>query len=78
MTPQSVEHFGTIRSMLIDALALGRHAKVTSDVFNDFPADENSAPDLVLLREDAVPLTDGRTFVLDLNELPTPEPETGS
>lgn len=54
MTPQSEEHSSTIRSMQIDsALALGRHAKVTSDVCIDFPADENSAPDLAILREDA-------------------------
>lgn len=46
-TPQSEEHSSTIRSMQIDsALALGRHAKVTSDVYIDFPADENSAPEL--------------------------------
>ncbi|MFJ7767899.1 hypothetical protein ACIQ1J_05650 [Streptomyces sp. NPDC097107] len=45
MTPQSEEHSSTIRSMQIDsALALGRHAKVTSGVYIDFPADENSAP----------------------------------
>ncbi|MEU2777918.1 Uma2 family endonuclease [Streptomyces sp. NPDC007162] len=54
MTPQSEEHSSTIRSMQIDsAAALGRHAKVTSDVYIDFPADENSAPDLAILREDA-------------------------
>ncbi|MEV0846091.1 Uma2 family endonuclease [Streptomyces sp. NPDC049954] len=53
MTPQSEEHSSTIRSMQIDTLALGRHAKVTSDVYIDFPADENSAPDLAILREDA-------------------------
>jgi Uma2 family endonuclease len=53
MTPQSEEHSSTIRSMQIDTLALGRHAKVTSDVYLDFPADENSAPDLAILREDA-------------------------
>ncbi|GGR85913.1 hypothetical protein GCM10010269_26340 [Streptomyces humidus] len=53
MTPQSEEHSSTIRSMQIDSLALGRHAKVTSDVYIDFPADENSAPDLAILREDA-------------------------
>jgi hypothetical protein len=41
MTPRSEEHSSTIRSMQIDsALALGRHAKVTSDVYIDFPADE--------------------------------------
>ncbi|MDO0926592.1 hypothetical protein QQY24_14655 [Streptomyces sp. TG1A-8] len=40
--------------MRIDsAPALGRHAKVTSDVYTDFPADDNSAPDLAILREDA-------------------------
>lgn len=53
MTPQSEEHSSTIRSMQIDSLALGRHAKVTSDVYIDFPADENSAPDFAILREDA-------------------------
>ncbi|MFE7119892.1 Uma2 family endonuclease [Streptomyces sp. NPDC057654] len=53
MTPQSEEHSSTIRSLQIDTLALGRHAKVTSDVYLDFPADENSAPDLAILREDA-------------------------
>ncbi|UYM24340.1 Uma2 family endonuclease [Streptomyces albus] len=53
MTPQSVERSSTIRSLQIDTLALGRHAKVTSDVYLDFPADENSAPDLAILREDA-------------------------
>ncbi|MGW3851540.1 Uma2 family endonuclease [Streptomyces fagopyri] len=142
MTPQSEEHSSTIRSMQIDsAAALGRHAKVTSDVYIDFPADENSAPDLAILREDArkegkrytfedvllisqvvstssartdyddctakygrhgipvylvvdpyaqevvlhthkygtgklpIPLADGRTFTLDLDELPHAEPE---
>ena len=156
MTPQSEEHSSTIRSMQIDSLALGRHAKVTSDVSIDFPADENSAPDLAILREDArkegkrysfedvllisevvstssarkdyddctakygrcgipiylvvdpyaqevvlhtqpagsgyvaahthaygtgklpIPLADGRTFTLDLDELPRPERETGA
>ncbi|MFF0423379.1 Uma2 family endonuclease [Streptomyces sp. NPDC004520] len=156
MTPQSLEHSSTIRSMQIDTLALGRHAKVTSDVYIDFPADENSAPDLAILREDAekqgkrygfedvlliaevvsvssarkdyddctakygrygipvylvvdpyaaevvvhtqptgtgyiaahthqygtgklpIDLADGRTFTLDLDELPRPEPETGA
>ncbi|QCX82473.1 hypothetical protein C9F11_44545 (plasmid) [Streptomyces sp. YIM 121038] len=53
MTPQSEEHSSTIRSLQIDTLALGRHAKVTSDVYIDFPADENSAPDLAILRENA-------------------------
>lgn len=53
MTPQSEEHSSTIRSMQIDSLALGRHAKVISDVYIDFPADENSAPDLAIMREDA-------------------------
>jgi Uma2 family endonuclease len=156
MTPQSEERSSTIRSMQIDSLTLGRHAKVTSDVYIGFPADENSAPDLAILREDArkegkrysfedvllisevvsassarkdyddctakygrygipiylivdpyagevvlhtqptangystalkraygtgklpVPLADGRTFTLDLDELPRPEPETGA
>ncbi|MFE0520794.1 Uma2 family endonuclease [Streptomyces sp. NPDC058954] len=154
VTPRSEEHSSTIRSMQIDSLALGRHAKVTSDIYIDFPADENSAPDLAILREDArkkgkrysfedvllisevvstssarkdyddctatygrygipiylvvdpyagevvlhteptangystalkraygtgklpIPLADGRTFTLDLDELPRPEPET--
>ncbi|MFJ4920764.1 hypothetical protein [Streptomyces sp. NPDC088725] len=53
MTRQSEERSSTIRSMQIDTLPLGRHAKVTSDVYIDFPADENSAPDLAILREDA-------------------------
>ncbi|MCF3962722.1 Uma2 family endonuclease [Streptomyces fuscigenes] len=53
MTPRSEEHSSTIRSMQIDTLALGRHAKVTSDVYIDFPADESSAPDLAILRKDA-------------------------
>ncbi|GAA2259441.1 MULTISPECIES: Uma2 family endonuclease [Kitasatospora] len=53
MTPQSEEHSSTIRSMQIDSLALGRHAKVISDVYIDFPADENSAPDFAIMREDA-------------------------
>ncbi|MFI6408730.1 Uma2 family endonuclease [Streptomyces sp. NPDC050548] len=156
MTPRSEEHSSTIKSMQIDSLALGRHAKVTSDVYIDFPADENSAPDLAILREDArkagkrysfadvllisevvstssarkdyddctakygrygipvylvvdpyarevvlhtdptasgystalkraygtgklpIPLADGRTFTLDLDELPLPDPETGT
>ncbi|MCX5422589.1 Uma2 family endonuclease [Streptomyces sp. NBC_00078] len=156
MTPQSEEHSSTIRSMQIDSLALGRHAKITSDVYLDFPADENSAPDLAILREDAqkqgkrysfedvlliaevvsvssarkdyddctakygrygipvylvvdpyagevvvhtqptgdgyiaahthkygtgklpIELADGRTFTLDLDELPRPQPETGT
>lgn len=53
MTPQSFEHSSTIKSMQIDSLALGRHAKTASDVYLDFPADENSAPDFAILREDA-------------------------
>ena len=53
MTPQSEEHSRTIRAMNIDSLTLGRHAKTLSDVYIDFPADENSAPDLAILREDA-------------------------
>ncbi|MFJ6697011.1 Uma2 family endonuclease [Streptomyces sp. NPDC091272] len=53
MTPQSEEHSSTIRSLQIDSLALGRHAKVISDVYLDFPADENSAPDLAVMRQDA-------------------------
>ncbi|MFJ9522672.1 Uma2 family endonuclease [Kitasatospora sp. NPDC101801] len=53
MTPQSFEHSSTIKSMQIDSLSLGRHAKTASDVYIDFPADENSAPDFAILREDA-------------------------
>ncbi|MEV0484182.1 Uma2 family endonuclease [Streptomyces sp. NPDC050508] len=53
LTPQSFEHSSTIRSMHIDSLSLGRQAKVASDVYIDFPADENSAPDLAILRDDA-------------------------
>ncbi|QKW21337.1 Uma2 family endonuclease [Kitasatospora sp. NA04385] len=53
MTPRSEEHSSTIKSMQIDSLSLGRHAKTTSDVYLDFPADENSAPDFAILREDA-------------------------
>jgi len=154
MTPQSFEHSSTIKSMQYDTIvSLGRHAKTASDVYIDFPADENSAPDLAVLREDArregkrysfedvllisevvstssarkdyddctakygrygipvylvvdpyarevvlhteptasgystahtraygtgklpIPLADGRTFTLDLDELPVPEPE---
>ncbi|WP_416974796.1 Uma2 family endonuclease [Streptomyces sp. 4F14] len=156
MTPRSFEHSSTIKSMQIDSLALGRHAKTASDVYIDFPADENSAPDFAILREDAqtqgkrysfedvllisevvsvssarkdyddctakygrygipvymvvdpyaaevvvhteptgtgyitarthkygtgklpVELADGRTYTLDLDELPRPEPETGA
>ncbi|MFC1417607.1 Uma2 family endonuclease [Streptacidiphilus cavernicola] len=53
MTPRSFEHSSTIKSMQIDSLSLGRHAKTASDVYLDFPADENSAPDFAILREDA-------------------------
>jgi Uma2 family endonuclease len=53
MTPQSFEHSSTIKSMQIDSLSLGRHAKTVSDVYLDFPVDENSAPDFAILREDA-------------------------
>ncbi|ROR37720.1 Uma2 family endonuclease [Kitasatospora cineracea] len=53
MTPRSEEHSRTIRSMHIDSLTLGRHAKVISDVYIDFPADENSAPDFAIVREGA-------------------------
>ncbi|MFJ1791978.1 Uma2 family endonuclease [Kitasatospora griseola] len=53
MTPRSFEHSSTIKSMQIDSLSLGRHAKTASDVYIDFPADENSAPDFAILREDA-------------------------
>lgn len=53
MAPLGEERSSTIRSPHIDSLALGRHAKVTSDVYIDFPADENSALDLAILREDA-------------------------
>ncbi|MFJ6695881.1 Uma2 family endonuclease [Streptomyces sp. NPDC091272] len=156
LTPQSYEHSSTIKSMQYDTVvSLGRHAKTPSDVYIDFPADENSAPDLAILREDArregkrhtfedvllisevvsvssarkdyddctakygrygipvylivdpyaaeavlhteptgngygtsrvhsygtgklpIPLADGRTFVLDLDELPLPEADSG-
>ncbi|WP_327168700.1 Uma2 family endonuclease [Streptomyces subrutilus] len=53
MTPQSFEHSSTIKSMQIDSLSLGRRAKTASEVYPDFPADENSAPDFAILREDA-------------------------
>ncbi|MED7948364.1 Uma2 family endonuclease [Streptomyces sp. BE303] len=53
MTPRSEEHFSTIKSIQIDSCALGRHVKGISDVCIDFPADENSAPDVVILREGA-------------------------
>ena len=54
MTPQSFEHSSTIKSMQYDTIvSLGRHAKTASDVYIDFPADEYSAPDLAILREDA-------------------------
>lgn len=54
MTPQSEEHSSTIKAMQYDTiLSFGRHAKTVSDVYIDFPADENSAPDLAILREDA-------------------------
>ncbi len=157
MTPQSFEHSSTIKSMQYDTIvSLGRHAKTASDVYIDFPADEHSAPDLAILREDArregkrysfedvvlisevvstssarkdyddcttkygrygipiylvvdpyaqevvvhtqptttgyvaahthkygqgklpIPLADGRTFTLDLDELPGPEPESNA
>ncbi|GGZ76741.1 hypothetical protein GCM10010371_40600 [Streptomyces subrutilus] len=32
MTPQSFEHSSTIKSMQIDSLSLGRHAKTASEV----------------------------------------------
>ncbi|MGQ4332686.1 hypothetical protein [Streptomyces hayashii] len=83
MTPQSFERSNTIKSMQYDTIgSLGRHAKTASDVHIDFPAGENSAPDPAILREDArrearrcILLADGRTFTLDLDELPRPEPE---
>ncbi|MDT0573083.1 hypothetical protein RM704_37480 [Streptomyces sp. DSM 3412] len=34
-------------------VSLGRHAKTASDVYIDFPADENSAPAPAILHEDA-------------------------
>ncbi|WP_031519153.1 Uma2 family endonuclease [Streptomyces sp. NRRL F-5123] len=52
-TPRSEEHSKTIRSMMIDSLPLGRHANVVSDVYIDFPADEFSAPDFAIIREEA-------------------------
>jgi Uma2 family endonuclease len=63
MTPQSEEHSATIKSMQLDAAAaLGRRAKAISDVYIDFPADENSAPDFAIIREDAqhVPVRSAR------------------
>lgn len=60
MAPRSIEHAGTIRSMQNDTFALGLHAKVTSDVYLDVPAEECSAPDLAILREDA--RRDGERF----------------
>ncbi|MFJ3417077.1 Uma2 family endonuclease [Streptomyces sp. NPDC086082] len=157
LTPRSFEHSSTIKSMQYDTVvSLGRHAKTPSDVYIDFPADENSAPDLAILRDDArregtrysfedvllisevvstssvrkdyddctakygrygipvylvvdpyarevvlhtqptgagyiaahtykygtgklpIPLADGRTFTLDLDQLPRPEPEAGA
>ncbi|GAQ55242.1 Uma2 family endonuclease [Streptomyces acidiscabies] len=53
MTPRSFEHSNTIRSMQIATLTLGSHPRVTSDVYLNFPADEYSAPDLAIIREDA-------------------------
>ncbi|MET7483449.1 Uma2 family endonuclease [Streptomyces sp. NPDC005538] len=54
LRPQSFEHSSTIKSMQYDTVvSLGRHAKTPSDVYIDFPADENSAPDLAILRDDA-------------------------
>ncbi|MFJ9714020.1 hypothetical protein [Streptomyces sp. NPDC101234] len=53
MCPRSKEHSGTIRSMQIHSLALGRHSKVISTVYIGFPPEEISAPDLTILREDA-------------------------
>ncbi len=157
LTPQSFEHSSTIKVMQYNTiLSLGLDAKTPSDVYIDFPADENSAPDLAILREDArregarysfedvllisevvstssvrkdyddctakygrhgipiylvvdpyarevvlhtqptgtgyiaahthkygtgklpIPLADGRTFTLDLDQLPLPEPEAGA
>ncbi|MFF9017400.1 Uma2 family endonuclease [Streptomyces sp. NPDC014870] len=156
-TPQSLEHSSTIKSLQYDTIvSFGRHAKTVSDVYLDFPAVENSPPDLAILREDSqrvgkrysfedvlriaevvavssarkdyddctakygrygIPIymavdsyaaevvvhaqptdtgyiavythkygtgklpivpADGRTFTLDLDELPRPEPETGA
>ncbi|MET8982534.1 Uma2 family endonuclease [Streptomyces sp. NPDC004539] len=54
LTPRSFEHSSTIKTILYHAIvSLGLHAKTASDVYIDFPADENSAPDLAILREDA-------------------------
>ncbi|MCK8676145.1 Uma2 family endonuclease [Streptomyces lichenis] len=54
LAPRSAEHSSTIRSMQIaSAHALGRHAKVISDVHIDFPGGEHCAPDFAVLREDA-------------------------
>ncbi|MCQ6552364.1 Uma2 family endonuclease [Streptomyces sp. C10-9-1] len=52
-TPRSEEHSSTTGPMRIDSPALGRHAKVASGACVGFPADENSAPDPAVLREDA-------------------------
>lgn len=54
MTPQSEEHSETIKRVQYHSiLSLGIDAKTVSDVYIDFPADENSAPDFAVLREDA-------------------------
>ncbi|TDT98662.1 putative restriction endonuclease [Streptomyces sp. 846.5] len=54
MVPRSIEHSRTIMSLQFDATAaLGRHAVCFSDVYLDFPADETSAPDLAVIRQDA-------------------------
>jgi hypothetical protein len=54
MTPQSQEHSDAIKRIQYSTIvSLGLDAKTSSDVYIDFPADENSAPDLAILREDA-------------------------
>ncbi|MCX5235145.1 Uma2 family endonuclease [Streptomyces prunicolor] len=54
LTPRSYEHSSTIKVMQwATAVSLGRQAKTLTDVYIDVPADENSAPDLAILRENA-------------------------
>ena len=54
MIPRSIEHSRTTLLLQFDAsAALGRQAVFFSDVYLGFPADETSAPDLAVIREDA-------------------------
>jgi hypothetical protein len=46
-TPRSEEHSSTSKYDTI--LSFGRHSKTVSDVYIDFPADENSAPDPAIM-----------------------------